>query len=227
MTASPRNSPTGAPRPGRGLNAASEPSRPAPAAAAPGAAHPSPDGTWDSPGHPGRADHPSALPGFKPADDRPPVSAEGGLEGLSPALARARETAPSGDPGSSSRVGTREGNAGPGTRRPGPVTTSSPLRGGCGEAERGAGAAIPGASSPATGTSSPALQGHAGEANSPAGGARSNAAPPAAEEFRRKWQAALSSKAAAKRGDRGRRRASSAGDRYVPGGARRMPGADR
>lgn len=229
-TASPQNTPAGAPRPGRGLNAASEPSRPAPAAAVPGAAHPSPGGTWDGLDRAGAADHPSAVPARKPAEDRPPVSVEGGLEGLPPALARAREAAfDRGDPGSSSRGATCEGNAAAGNGLPAAAQTSSPLLRGCGEAKRGPDVPCgPDAGFPPE-SSSPALQGHAGEANNSAGSARSNAALPAVspglsgQAFRDAVRAAQVAAARTRRTGRGKRAAKADGSRYVPGANRRQP----
>ena len=151
-----------------------------------------------------RADGAAACNATPPAPGPAPASApaqgaEGGTPGP-PSEARSRN-APAAAPGSGSRG-----------------TPSS--RGVAGEETAGPGTPVPG---PAP-ASPRAVQGHARGENGTAGGARSSAAPPAAgEEFRRKWKAASSANAAARRAGRSQYPVKRPGDGYTPGGTRRMP----
>lgn len=234
MTPAPEDTPAGVPRmlSGRGLNAAGE-IHPSPSAvnARDAAFAPRIGGISGNPERTGGA---VILPVASPVQDPAPgISPVAGVEGgqvepPSQAPVRAREAAPCGDPGSSSRGVAHEGNAAAGTRPPAAAQASPPLIRESGGARREPGTPCgPGSGFSPESASSPALQGHAGEAKNPAGGARADAAPPAAglsgKAFRDAVRAAEVAAARTRRTGRGKRAARAGGSRYVPGANRRRP----
>lgn len=235
---SPENFPAGTPFPGRELNAAQGDLPRPPAAAAPGEPHPArggdapaaavyPPGGGGGPSEPaGGEAHPASSPAASPVPGRPPAgTGDGKVEPISPGRSRARKAAPAGEPGSTPSRARREGTAAPGPAHPGAARTSRPApEGDAGRVREGR----PGATPPVRGAGSPP------PAQGQAGGAPDRAsAPPAGQpqasagaEFRRKWKAAESAGAAARRNGRGRYPQKRTGDGYRAGMARRYPGGE-
>ena len=117
---SPENAPIGSTPPsGRGSDAASEPIRPAPAAAKDAA--PDPGGILGTPGIPAGACHPLAPAGTESAPGHPsrPGAERGQVElPQAPVSPAARAVAPGGQ-GTPPRTGQRDGNSRPGATTPG------------------------------------------------------------------------------------------------------------